>query len=121
MKKRLCSLVLVGLIGVGVAYSQESSASPSAQEALEKGKAADANKNYEEAKKWWRIAAMQGNAEAQCNLGNQLIGEAALLEFANAVTKDSSVQRLSESRHPRAWSMLHPAISLFKLARIITL
>jgi hypothetical protein len=73
MKRWMGGLVLMGytiVIGVGVAYSQRSSGnSSSAQEALEKGNAASDSKNTEEAKKWWRIAANQGNAEAQWHLG----------------------------------------------------
>src|ERR1700737_850496 len=88
MKRWMGGLVLMGytiVIGVGVAYSQRSSGnSSSAQEALEKGNAASDSKNTEEAKKWWRIAANQGNAEAQWHLGATLIGEAAGRNYFNS-------------------------------------
>jgi hypothetical protein len=88
MKKWIDSLILIGFtvaIGVGVAYSQGSpGTSSSAQEALEKGKAAWDSKNTEESAKWWRIAANQGNAEAQWRLADQLFAEVVNEQFAFA-------------------------------------
>jgi hypothetical protein len=87
MKRWMGGLVLMGfaiVMSAGVAYSQGSrGASPSAQEALEKGKAAAANKNDEEAQKWYRIAAEQGNAEAQYELGNILLTDVLLDQIYN--------------------------------------
>jgi TPR repeat protein len=89
MKTWMGGFFLMGftiVMGVGVAYSQGTSgASPSAQEALKKGNAASDNKNTKEAKKWWRIAAEQGSAEARWHLGATLIGETAARNFFNSV------------------------------------
>jgi uncharacterized protein len=88
MKRWMGGFVLMGftiVMNVGVAYSQGTGASPSAQEALEKGNSARANKNYGEADKWWRIAANQGNAEAQSKLGNLLLDEVVAKQLANTL------------------------------------
>jgi tetratricopeptide (TPR) repeat protein len=108
MKRWITGLALMAftiVIGGGVAYSQASSgASSSAQEALEKGNAAWHSNKADEAQKWYRIAADQGNAEAQFHLWEILSAEAGMEQFAFARGKKTDEQVVdSKTKEAREW------------------
>lgn len=86
--------------------SDEQDAVLSAEEALQKGKEADKNKNYEKAQKWYRIAAEQGNAEAQYKVGDHFLTLAASSGLYDAVAKKDtyeSAETVSNVKEGVAW------------------
>jgi TPR repeat protein len=109
MKRWIDSLILIGftiVVGVGVGYSQVSSrASSSIQEALAKGKAAWDSNKADEAEKWWRIAANQGDAEAQWHLWGLLQADAVAEQFAFARGKQPD-QKVVDAKNKEALDWL---------------